>query len=107
MLVVLDRLVLHRRVRLVSRDLPAKARESLSGEEGAGGLNAVLRIAGETNNGILNVFGTKISAVRRRMIRTRMMLNRMIRPRRLRTRGCRCGARFGSDGRWLDSVGHA
>ena len=36
---------------------------SQPGEEGAGALDAVLRVAGEADNGVVNVFGTKIGAL--------------------------------------------
>ena len=35
-----------------------------SGQKGAGGLNSVLRIPGETNYGVLNIFRPQIGAVR-------------------------------------------
>src|SRR5437764_11218126 len=37
-----------------------------SGEKRAGGLNSILRITGESNDGVLNVFRSKIGALRRR-----------------------------------------
>src|SRR4026207_1075310 len=58
-----------------------------SRQKRAGRLNSVLRISRKANYGVLNVFRPEISAIRSRMIGF--------------------SARFGGNGRWLDSVGHA
>ena len=58
-----------------------------SGQKRAGRLNSVLRIPSKANYGVLNVFRAEIGAIWSRMIR--------------------CSARFGGNGRWMDSVGHA
>jgi len=42
------------------------AASSQSRQERAGGLNSVLRIASETNYGVLNVFGSQVCALRSR-----------------------------------------
>src|SRR6476661_6800279 len=57
-----------------------------SRQKRAGRLNSVLRISRKANYGVLNVFRPEISAIRSRMIGF--------------------SARFGGNGRWLDSVGH-